>query len=146
MKRALGLVGGALAFAVVAWAAACAEPPATADDGLPPVPAAIAARLPHYCRYDVDLSGVPNPHAEVLANTEWSDRTCPFAAGGAGPVRIYRPRGDQPCDASQLRGMKVAAVRDLDNRTGQREMRCVFEPSGGHGLPAALRGGGRPIC
>ena len=143
MKRSLGMICGAVALAGLGWMVARAAVPASAqaDRGLSPIPPEIAARLPRFCRFDVDLSSVANPHAVVLAQTELGDFTCPFVAGGAEPVRIYKSKGNQPCGPAALAGMKVVATRQLDSRTARLETQCVEDPIVDRDLPPALKGG-----
>ncbi len=127
-----------LLWAVVG-AVAVLSPVAMASPALAPVDPAIAARLPAYCRYDVDVRSQANPHRALLDAVSYLDAVCPFVAGRDATTRVYRLRTGASCADQAPRGLKIAAVRQLDGRTGRSEMSCAIgnhyypPPAGSHG-------------
>jgi hypothetical protein len=53
--------------------------------------------------------------------------TCPFAPGQDAGVTTYSYKGHGPCDPSRFSGLKVLSVREIDGRSGRREMRCATD-------------------
>jgi hypothetical protein len=124
MNRIASLIGGALAALGVVWAGAEAQPAAeTGAAAFTPVPPAVAQRLPRFCRYELDLSAIPHPHAAVRAAHISSAGVCPFVTGSSGPVLAYGPRGAGGCDA-RFPGLTLVSTREIDGQTFRRDVRC----------------------
>ena len=126
MKRWVGCLGVAAALVAGAFTEAPEQSP---------VPPDIAARLPRYCRYDLDLKDTPHPHAALLSVTHEGDVVCPFAPGQAGPVEVYGYKGKGPCDGAGFAGLKVQSIQELDGRAARRSMRCardLTDPNAAH--------------
>ncbi len=104
LRAAIMLSVGALAFA----------PAARAGD----------ARLPTYCRYEIDLHRLTDPYARIGKAVDHDAITCPFIAGLARTATIYMPRGDGRCGADRLRGLPVSRVAEIDGRTARHDSEC----------------------
>ncbi|GEM_PF-4452866 len=90
----------------------------------PDVPPSVLARLPTYCRYDVDVRGQANPYAAFARDVDEDGTVCPFAAGVAQTAQVYRVRGDAACAASDLPSAKIGAVSEIDGAEARRAMDC----------------------
>jgi hypothetical protein len=125
MKRLVGFCGAAAVIVGTLLAVATAQAPATSADSLPPIPQQIAARLPKFCRYDLDLSGFANPHALLASRSTEGDLACPFADGGASRVRVYSLTETDGCKPPRFRDLKMVETRQIGGREYRRASQCM---------------------
>jgi hypothetical protein len=136
IKR-VGPISGLLLSLVACGLTASAGPN---DSGLSPTPENIAARLPTYCRYDIDVREDPAAHEKLLKATDEDSVTCPFVDQSNEGVKVYKLRQNRACSSQDLAGLKVVGVREISGREKRIEQKCSPLSIGDHPSPAQLGG------
>ena len=118
----LRLAGAALAVALAGLAAA----PAARQS---PAPTAWTVTPVAFCRYDVNISGLADPHGQLGKLRRRSAVVCPFAGNGTSSVRLFLATADaSTCSPADLPGLLVSNAVQLPHHEYDRQAgRCYYK-------------------